>query len=445
MTLSLTSIREDPDVAGQWGSFEYTGWQDENLSWKEGVYIGDWSWLEEVRISGPDALRFFSELAVNDMSRFAVDQAKHAIFCSAAGKVIGEGVLMRQSETDFVFNARSPINSWLEYSWNRGDYSGTFAITLRDHKLQVSGPRSLELLESLIGEQVRRIPFMHVGHATVAGHNVQLLRQGMAGEVGFEMQGDAEFTAEIRDAVLAAGEPLGIRRLGARSAMINHLEAGFPTVTVDYLAAVTGDAERDFLEQYGQPVADVRSPEWARSIVRCLKVKGSFEGAEVSDWFRSPVELGWARNIHLDHDFYGREAVARELAAPIRAIVSLVWNLDDVAEVVGSVLAADHPYDFMDLPRAQWFAMYANSVRVGEREIGVATSRGYSYFFRSMLSHAVLETEFTAPGTQVEVVWGDPGHPQKRIRATVHRYPFKDDKRKVDLGSYSAPGMNAPS
>ena len=53
-----------------WGRLEYTGWIDESLSWKQTCYIGDWSFLDELHVAGPDALRLFSDFAVNGFSRF---------------------------------------------------------------------------------------------------------------------------------------------------------------------------------------------------------------------------------------------------------------------------------------------------------------------------------------------------------------------------------------
>lgn len=35
--------------------------------------------------------------------------------------------------------------------------------------------------------------------------------------------------------------------------------------------------------------------------------------------------------------------------------------------------------------------------------------------------------------THVEVTWGDPGHPQRRIRATTAPAPYKKDRRRDDL------------
>ena len=77
--------------------------------------------------------------------------------------------------------------------------------------------------------------------------------------------------------------------------------------------------------------------------------------------------------------------------------------------------------------------MYANKVVVDSGLVGVATSRGYSYYFRQMLSHCVINLKHAKPGTPVDVIWGDPGSRQKTIRTTVAPSPYKHDNRRTDL------------
>jgi vanillate/3-O-methylgallate O-demethylase len=52
-----------------------------------------------------------------------------------------------------------------------------------------------------------------------------------------------------------------------------------------------------------------------------------------------------------------------------------------------------------------------------------------------MISLAVLDTDAAEIGTEVEVVWGDAGERQTRIRATVAAAPYKPDRRRTDLAA----------
>ncbi|PIM66104.1 glycine cleavage system protein T, partial [Streptomyces sp. JV178] len=72
----------------RFGQPEYTDWLDESMSWKDACYIGDWSFLWQHRITGPDALTMLGDITVNTLANFALGQSKHAIHTNQDGKVI---------------------------------------------------------------------------------------------------------------------------------------------------------------------------------------------------------------------------------------------------------------------------------------------------------------------------------------------------------------------
>ena len=429
MNYDIQKMRKDLVLTRSWEPMEYSGWADENLSWKTDCDIGDWSQMVEYRVSGPDALKFFSDFAVNkfDDLKYAIGQAKHVIFCSKKGYIIGEGILIRFGKDDFEFQSGGPVWSWLDYNCKNGSYNLTCAEK-RDAKFkyQVSGPKSLRLLEEICGQSLRDIKFMHVGKATIMGVEVDMLRQGMSGEIGFEIQGPKPMGNLIYDYIYQHGKAYNIRRIGAKTAMVKHMEACFPTVVHDYLPALTGDEERGYWEAYRERFND---------FARFMKVSGSFEGEKIEDWFRNPVELGWANRVNLDHDFYGKEALAKIKANPQRKLVTLVWNKEDVADIVSSMVRDENPYDYFELPRTQWYSCNAHKVMDGEKVIGIATNRIFSYYFHETISHCSIDISYADIGREVQVVWGEPGHRQKVVRATVARSPYKTDHRYVDLNT----------
>lgn len=76
--------------------------------------------------------------------------------------------------------------------------------------------------------------------------------------------------------------------------------------------------------------------------------------------------------------------------------------------------------------------MWADRVEADGRLVGVATSRGFSYYFRKMLSLATIDVDHADVGTEVTVIWGAPGHKQKTIGATVAPAPYKQDNSRGD-------------
>ncbi len=405
----------------RWGLPEYTDWIDESMSWKDTCSIGDWSFLWERRFRGPDALKLLSDVSVNSFAKFDVLQSKHVTHCNADGMVIAEGILTRLAEEEFMLFGRGTF--WVDYKLRHGKYD---ASSEADDwfNFQVAGPMALATVEKACGQSLRDVKFMHSGKIKIAGVDCLALRQGMSGEPGFELQGSTKQAREVYEAVVLAGQEFGIRKLGGRAVFINHLEACFPTIITDYLPAI-------FDEDMAEYQAEFRAamPGFANT----FNVAGSFESDDIRSWYRSPVELGWGKNIKLDHEFIGRAALERELAAPRRVMRTLVWNADDVVDVFASLFKKGAPYHFMEMPRDQRGFMYADKVLRDGREVGVATSRGYSYYFREMLSLSTIDVADAEIGTEVTVVWGNPGEPQKQIRATVARAPYKTDNRRADL------------
>jgi vanillate/3-O-methylgallate O-demethylase len=52
-----------------------------------------------------------------------------------------------------------------------------------------------------------------------------------------------------------------------------------------------------------------------------------------------------------------------------------------------------------------------------------------------MLSLCVIGTDQAEIGNEVIVTWGNPGEPQKEIRAIVAAAPYKQDNRRVDVSA----------
>jgi vanillate/3-O-methylgallate O-demethylase len=407
-----------------WGAPEYTNWVDESLSWKQTCYLGDWSFLPALRYTGPDVLKLFADVAVNTMEHLAVGQSKHIIQCNRDGKIIEEGILSRFGEQEVVAYS----TSWADYVRRQGDYRVADPERLELAIYHLQGPNSIYVLERAAAESLRDVRFMRFRTVTIAGHEVVALRQGMTGELGFELQAPREHGQDVWDAILEAGQDYGILQMGGRVGMINHLEASYPTHTLDYMPAIFGEAEAGYLQHLVD--SDDGYMQW------WYRIAGSFESDDISDWYRSPIELGWSRNIKLDHDFIGKDALQRELEHPRRTLVTLVWNAEDVMDLFWSFFRKDGPLpDFMEMPQEPRGYMYTDKVLKGGQLVGVTSSRGYSAYFREMLSLAVIDLGQHQPGTEVTVIWGNPGTPQREIRATVQRAPYKEDRARVDLAT----------
>lgn len=430
----------DPQPASYWrfanGYFapaEYSDWTDESQSWKTTAYVGDWTPLLKLVLEGAGVIDFFSGYTVNSLEKFAIGQAKHVVMCNARGRIMAEGILMRLAETRFLLTG-SPVVRWTEYlveSLKPRDVRA-FALGSSHFITQVQGPASLAIMEKAMGESLRDLPFMRFRSGRVAGRDILILRQGMAGEVGFELHGASDDGPAVYGAILEAGKEFGIRRLGERTKMVNHVEACFPTFSVDFVPDWFGEEEKPYLEWLA-----VNYPGSTG-----VGTTGSFDSSDIRTLCRTPYELGWGKNIKFDHSFLGRAALEAARDQEHRSIVTLVWNADDVVDVYASLFRDGQSFEYMEMPRNGIGIIRADAVMDGEDVVGVSTSRCYSYSFKKMLSLCVIDPAYKLPGTEVSVIWGVKGGPQKRIRCEVAPAPFKTDNRRLNLTDVTARAPN---
>ncbi|WP_161349822.1 aminomethyl transferase family protein [Maritimibacter harenae] len=403
------------------GGPEFTDWMDEQMSWKTTAYIGDWSFLWDVELSGPDAEKLLKSICTNSFENFTPGKAKHAIMCNDAGQVAGEGVLMRMS--DDTFRTQSASAFWAAYQAEESGLDVKWR-EIKTFQLQVSGPAALSICQKVTGETLDDIKFMHFREMKIAGCTVYALRQGMAGEPGFEFHGDEADIETVRAAILEAGEEFGIRRLGRRTAMINHLEAAFPTGAWHYLMAHFLPQDQGFFPFLGANFD-------TGGVLPVLR--GSLEPEDVNEILFTPYELGWGKMVKFDHDFKGRDALEKAVNEPSRCRVTLEFNSEDVVDIYASLFQEGEHYDYLDIPTPHRWMVWADEVQKDGAKVGISSTPGYSYYFRKVLALAFLDETQAGIGNEVEIVWGAPGHPKKLIRAKVCPAPYKQDNRRAEM------------
>jgi len=399
---------------------EFTNWVDESRAHVESCYVGDWSALGKVVVRGTEAADFLSSLGPADASKLEVGRLRHQVQLDNNGWIASEGVLGRLAEEEFLYTAGSI--EWLTWRFGEGSWDAEIEdVTPDRYILGVQGPTSLSVLEKLTGESLRDIAFNHGRESSIGELPLRIHRTGISGELGYELHGSAEHANDVWAAVRDAGEEFGVRQLGGRSQSVQHIEAGIATNGLDYLpsSAITPGAPRLF---------------------RRRTIGGSFVPGGFTDYFRKPAELGWGPRDGTvpEHEFSGRGALLADVEAggTPRTLVGLIWNSEDVVDVFAALFRDGDVPDQMDVPRRLGPAF--DRVLVDGEDVGVSTGRVLSANVRATISLCVIDRALSAPGSDVVVVWGRAGTPQREIRARVVELPFKPDRRRTDVTALPA-------
>jgi glycine cleavage system aminomethyltransferase T len=411
--------------------YEYTRWWRESLALRNTAVLGDWSWLNKVRVTGPDATDFLDRVSVKDITRAAIGQTLFTPMASDDGRIAIEGMTLRLGEDDYLFT-QSGGQYWLAVQHERLG----LRITLDDQTADwtcfaLQGPRSLDILEAVTSDDFHDLRFSRWRRAEMFGAEVIVQRQGVTGELGYEflMRTGTGHAHDLWRAIRSEGAAFGLRELGFRAQLIGHTESGIATVIRDYLP---------------DRFARVRLPRFAR--LWMAPEEFAVLGQDLTEHLVTPGELGWGYTVNLDRDgsarhFTGRDALAREAdsGGPGSVFRGLRWNGDDVGNLFAAQFrdAASPPPP--DLPWGQ-FRMLFLRVRCGGDHVGWASGVTYSPALRSLISNARLDRTLAA-GSEVTVDWGGPGaggiagEPTWQIRATVAEQPFIARHRRQDVRS----------
>jgi vanillate/3-O-methylgallate O-demethylase len=415
---------------------EYTNWRDEQRSWAETCALLDLSYhMTDLYVEGPDALGLYSDLAANTFKNFKVNQAKQFIACNGSGQVISDGILFYLGENRFNLTGRPPIHNWVQFHLATGKYAVTAERDERAvdsqgrrkvFRFQIQGPNAARIMEGVLGRPAPEIRFFHMDELTIRGRAVRALRHGMAGQPGWELFGPWEFGDEVKAALLEVGREYGIRQVGSRAYPSATLESGWiPSI----VPAIYSGEE---LKPYRQWLS-------ANSYEAKASLGGSFCSKDITDYYLTPYDLGLGPFVKFDHDFLGREALEKMSVNQRRKKVTLVWNRNDLARIFSSLFDADDVFKYMDLPVANYATVPFDRVLKNGKTIGIATSTGYTYNKRAMISLGVVDIEHSEPGTEVTLLWGEEGggsskptverHTQTEVRVTVAPAPFNETAR----------------
>jgi glycine cleavage system aminomethyltransferase T len=266
----------------------------------------------QVQITGPDAARFVQHLTPRDLSMMAVGQCKYALITNADGGILNDPIILRLAENKFWISlADSDVLLWAQGVAVHGGFD--VDICEPDASpLQLQGPRSLDVMKSLFGEDIATLKYYWLRHLTLDGMELVVSRTGWSSELGYEIYlQDGSQGSRLWNKIMAAGEAFGLKP--GHTSTIRRIEGGMLSYHADM---------------------DINT---------------------------NPFELGLDRLVALDapHDFIGKSALqAIRAEGPSRRQVGLIID--------GAPLAA---------PNTKFWPVIANNTVIGKVTSAVYSPR----------------------------------------------------------------------
>lgn len=229
-------------------SFPSHGTLGEYWACREAVTVQDMSGLRKYDIIGPDAERLLQLATTRNVAKLAVWRGHYTLMCDEAGTVIDDGTLFRMAPDLFRWccGTEESGRALQELATEQGLQVRINAMRNALPNLAIQGPKSRELMERICFTQPHVPAIGHVKWfgATVArlhdreGVPFMVARSGYTGELGYEVFCSKSDAVALWDAVMEAGQDLGITPMGSAALGIIRIEAGLAAADAEFAAGV---------------------------------------------------------------------------------------------------------------------------------------------------------------------------------------------------------------
>ena len=209
---------------------------------RAGVALIDQTSFAKFEITGPGALAAVQWLCVTDMDR-PVGTVSYTQLCNERGGIECDLTMARTGPDSWYVVTGSAFGAH-DMGWIRAQSPDDGSVVVRDTTsaravINVCGPRSRELLARVCEEPMDHaaFPYATARWVTLRAAPVYAMRVGYVGELGWELHVPTEYAVHVYDALVDAGEDLGVFDAGYRTIDTMRMEKGY----VYWSADVTPD------------------------------------------------------------------------------------------------------------------------------------------------------------------------------------------------------------
>ena len=219
-------------------SFRRGGWWqyavEEAKAIREGVGLIDATAFAKHRLYGPGSEAFLDWFTCNKLPKVGRINLTYAL--TSAGTTRTEYTIVRETHYEFYLVSagawadydsdylRKAMEDWsAEHSGEKG-WIAIEDVTTKYGVLAIAGPKSRDVLKQLVRDPEpetalsnKRFPWLSMREIELGMCPVRAIRVAYTGELGWELHHPIEMQNYLWDQLMAAGEPRGLKLVGARA------------------------------------------------------------------------------------------------------------------------------------------------------------------------------------------------------------------------------------
>jgi aminomethyltransferase len=230
------------DLFGYWAPTVVTNTDEEYRSVREAAGLMDFTMLRKVDLDGPGALELVNSIVTREVSKLTPGRIAYGALADDNGKMVDDCTTMMRATDHVRFCGANDRDYKIFSAAAEGSDIQVREFTDAMPHLCLQGPLSREILQGLTSADLSNAAFPYYTFredVEVAGIPVFMTRLGYTAELGYELWVDRERAFELWDALLAAGEPQGMKLIGMIALDLFRIEGGFIIGGIEYDSTVS--------------------------------------------------------------------------------------------------------------------------------------------------------------------------------------------------------------
>ncbi|GAA3686580.1 glycine cleavage system aminomethyltransferase GcvT [Nonomuraea antimicrobica] len=230
------------DFAGWLMPLRYGSESAEHRAVREAAGLFDLSHMGEIFLTGPQAGEALDYALVGHLSALAPGRARYTMIVDERGGVLDDLIVYRLGDDEYMVVANA--SNYEKVGTELTNRAKAYDVVVEDRSEQyaliaVQGPRAQEILATLTDADLDGLKYYAGLPGLVDGRQALIARTGYTGEDGFELFVANQDAVPLWHALVAAGEPYGLKPAGLSSRDTLRLEAGMPLYGNELSARLT--------------------------------------------------------------------------------------------------------------------------------------------------------------------------------------------------------------
>jgi glycine cleavage system aminomethyltransferase T/glycine/D-amino acid oxidase-like deaminating enzyme len=207
-------------------------WEAEHHACREAVIAMDMTFMGKFLVQGREAGKVLDHISANSVNG-PVETITYTQWLNERGKIEADVTVTKMSEEEFIVvvtdTMHRHVETWLKRHIPTGAHCFVTDVTGGIGQLNVQGPRSRELLQSITSTNLSNeaFPFRTSREIDIGYARLRCNRITYVGELGYELNIPAEQAVHVYDRVVEAGKNFGLCHAGLRALGSLRMEKGY--------------------------------------------------------------------------------------------------------------------------------------------------------------------------------------------------------------------------